>query len=237
VPAALISIVVPVYNEQATVGLVIDNLLRMPLPAAREIIVVNDGSRDGTRAALDALDGRHAELHIVHVQQNRGKGYAVRVGFGRATGTVTAIQDADLELDPTQLAGLVAPILSGDADVVYGSRFLNGAGEASGIGLAGNRLLTGLTNLLFGTALTDMETCYKVMRTEIARSLTLRCNRFDIEPEITAQLLLRGHRIVEKPVRFTPRTKSAGKKIRWHDGFEAVKVLVTQRVRGRSKTG
>lgn len=231
-PADLISIVVPVYNEESTIGTVIERLLTMPLPAEREIIVVNDGSRDGTRQALDALDGRSPALKIVHIQVNRGKGHAVRVGFGRATGTVTAIQDADLELDPSQLAALVAPILSGECDVVYGSRFLHGAGEASGIGLAGNRLLTGITNALFRTSLTDMETCYKVMRTEIARSLRLEANRFDIEPEITAQLILRGHRIVERPVRFSPRDKAAGKKIRWHDGFDAVKVLVQQRLRG-----
>lgn len=230
--ADLISIVVPVYNEESTIGTVVERLLTMPLPAAREIIVVNDGSRDGTKAALDALDGRSPALTVVHVQVNRGKGHAVRVGFGRATGTVTAIQDADLELDPGQLADLVAPILAGECDVVYGSRFLEGAGKASGIGLAGNKLLTGITNAIYRTSLTDMETCYKVMRTEIARSLRLEANRFDIEPEITAQLILRGHRIVERPVRFSPRDKAAGKKIRWHDGFDAIRVLVGQRLRG-----
>mgnify|MGYP003353248096 CR=1 FL=1 len=133
-PADLISIVVPVYNEEATIGLVIERLLTMPLPAEREIIVVNDGSRDGTRAVLDAIDGRSPALQIVHIEENRGKGHAVRVGFARARGTVTAIQDADLELDPTQLAGLVAPILAHECDVIYGSRFLHGAGAASGIG-------------------------------------------------------------------------------------------------------
>lgn len=230
--ADLISIIVPVYNEEATIATVVRQLLSVPLPAPREIIVVNDGSRDGTQAALDALTEAIPSLRIVHVQQNRGKGHAVRVGFARATGTITAIQDADLELDPAQLAGLVAPILAGEADVVYGSRFLNGAGAASGVGLAGNRLLTALTNLLYGTSLTDMETCYKVMRTEIARSLPLECNRFDIEPEITAQLVLRGHRIVERAVLFTPRSKAAGKKIRWRDGFQAVHVLVSSRLRG-----
>ena len=143
---------------------------------------------------------------------------------------MTAIQDADLELDPTQLAGLVAPILAHECDVIYGSRFLHGAGAASGIGLAGNRFLTAVTNLLYGSSLTDMETCYKVMRTSIARGLQLEANRFDIEPEITAQLLLRGHQIVERAVRFAPRDKAAGKKMRWHDGFDALRVLVSQRL-------
>jgi glycosyltransferase involved in cell wall biosynthesis len=233
VPAELISIVVPVYNEEATIGTVIRLLLTMPLPAPREIIVVNDGSRDGTRKALEALQSSTTEpgmLDVVHLPKNRGKGHAVRTGFARARGTVIAIQDADLELDPTQLSGLVAPILASTATVVYGSRFLNGAGEASGIGLLGNRMLTSLTNVLYGSSLTDMETCYKVMRTEVARSLTLTCDRFDIEPEITAQLLRRGHGIEEQAVRFSPRTKAAGKKIRWRDGFQAIKVLITSRL-------
>lgn len=235
VSADLISIVVPVYNEEATIGTVIRLLLAMPLPAPRQIIVVNDGSRDGTRDVLEALSAEPS-LEVVHLTSNRGKGHAVRAGLARARGTVVAIQDADLELDPTQLAGLVAPILSGTVSVVYGSRFMNGAGAASGIGLLGNRLLTGLTNLLYGSSLTDMETCYKMMRTEVARSLTLTCDRFDIEPEITAQLLRRGHRIEEHAVRFTPRTKAAGKKIRWRDGFQAIKLLVTSRLAARRRT-
>ena len=231
-PAELISIIVPVYNEEATIAAVVRRLLTLPLPAPREVIVVNDGSHDGTRQALDtldSLDGDPSALRVLHLERNRGKGHAVRVGFGEARGTVTAIQDADLELDPAQLADLVAPILAGTAEVVYGSRFLHGAGEAGGVGLIGNRALTSLTNLLYGSSLTDMETCYKVMRTAVARSLTLRCDRFDIEPEITAQLLRRGHRILELPVRFTPRTRAAGKKIRWRDGVQAIQVLVSQR--------
>ena len=155
--ADLISIIVPVYNEESTIATVIDLLRTVPLPAAREIIVVNDGSRDGTRATLDAIDGRFPEVSIVNVPENRGKGHAIRVGLARTRGSVAAIQDADLELDPSQLGSLVAPILAGDADVVYGSRFLTGAGAASGIALAGNRLLTWLTNVLYGSSLTDID--------------------------------------------------------------------------------
>ena len=226
--AELISIIVPVYNEAATVAAVIDRLLTIDLPAAREIIVVNDGSTDATRTVLDGITPT-AQLTIVHADENRGKGHAIRLGLNSARGTIVAIQDADLELDPAQLADLVAPLLRGEATVVYGSRFLAGAPAAPALTLAANRLLTGLTNVLYGASLTDMETCYKIMRADVARALTLRADRFDIEPEITAKLLRAGHRILERPVHFTPRSRAAGKKIGWRDGFKAIQVLVKHR--------
>ena len=226
----LISIIVPVYNEGATIGQVIRRLLEIDLPAPREIIVVNDGSSDSTRSVLDGLDGTHASLVIIHADRNQGKGAAVRTGLARSRGTVTAIQDADLELDPGQIADLVAPILRGQADVVYGSRFLQGSSGVPAISRAANGILTGLTNLLFGSSLTDMETCYKIMRGDVARSLPLTANRFDIEPEITASLLQRRHRIMERPVSFTPRSRAAGKKIGWRDGVHAVGVLLRHRL-------
>jgi len=227
----LVSIVVPVFNEAGTVTAVIERLLTIEFPAPREIIVVNDGSTDGTRAALDRMPPDPA-VQIVHVDRNRGKGYAVRQGFVRARGSVVAIQDADLELDPAQLPDLVGPVLRGEADVVYGSRFLHPT-TAPFITVAGNRVLTALTNVLFGSSLTDMETCYKVMRGDVARGLVLSADRFDIEPEITARLLLGGHRIIERPVRFDARTRLAGKKMRWRDGWMALRVLVAERLRGR----
>jgi glycosyltransferase involved in cell wall biosynthesis len=225
---ALISIIVPVFNEAGTVAAVVDRLLSIDLPAPREIIVVNDGSSDRTREVLDALP-RLPQVAIVHVEQNRGKGHAVRLGLSRARGTVIAIQDADLELDPAQIATLVTPVLDGRADVVYGSRFLGGRPDAPMMTLAGNRALTTLTNLLFGSSLTDMETCYKVMRGDIARGLRLTADRFDIEPEITARLLMGGHRIVELPVRFDARSRAAGKKMRWRDGWMALRMLAARR--------
>jgi glycosyltransferase involved in cell wall biosynthesis len=228
---ALVSIIVPVFNEAATVAAVVDRLLTIQFLASREIIVVDDGSTDGTRAALERL-APEAAVQIVHVDRNRGKGYAVRQGFARARGSVIAIQDADLELDPAQLPDLIGPVLRGEADVVYGSRFLRPT-SAPFMTIAGNRLLTALTNLLFGASLTDMETCYKVMRGDIARGLVLSADRFDIEPEITARLLLGGYRIVERPVRFDARSRSAGKKMRWRDGWMALRVLIAQRLRGR----
>ena len=150
---------------------------------------------------------------MIHLPDNRGKGHAVRMGIARSTGTVVAIQDADLELDPAQISQLVAPILSGEADVVYGSRFL-AASSSVGVSRMGDLALTWATNVLFGSALTDMETCYKAMRGEVARGLRLTADRFEIEPEITARLLLGGFRLVERPITFSPRSRAAGKKMR-----------------------
>ena len=227
----LISIIVPVYNEARTVRQVIERLLQVPLPAPREIIVVNDGSTDGTREVLDSIAPVDGVLSIVHASVNGGKGSALRIGFSRARGTIVAIQDADLELDPVQLASLVQPILDGDADVVYGSRFLNGRPPGPWLSVAANRGLTWFTNVLFRGRLTDMETCYKIMAAPVARSLELESNRFDIEPEITAKLLRQRRRIVERPVKFDPRNRASGKKIGWRDGVHAIAVLLKYRFR------
>ena len=228
----LLSIIVPVYNEVRTVRAVIDRLLTIELPVDREIVVVDDGSTDGTREVLRGIAGNDITVHILEAERNCGKGSAIRRGLQHARGSIVAIQDADLELDPAQLAELVAPILAGETDVVYGSRFLEPSTRAPWITLAANRFLTGVTNLLFGASLTDMETCYKVVRADVARALDLRANRFEIEPEITARLLRRGHRIRELPVRFEARTRRQGKKIGWRDGVRALQVLVRERFRG-----
>jgi hypothetical protein len=225
----LLSILVPVYNEAKTVRQVVERLLEIPLPVAREIVVVNDGSTDGTREVLDAIAPVPGVLSVVHAQANGGKGSAIRIGLEMARGTIIAIQDADLELDPMQIADLVQPIVDGDAEVVYGSRFLAGRPAGPWLSVAANRALTGVTNVLFGARLTDMETCYKLMRMPIARSLKLESNRFDIEPEITAKLLRQGRRIIERPVRFDPRSRAGGKKIGWRDGFHAIAVLFKYR--------
>jgi glycosyltransferase involved in cell wall biosynthesis len=225
----LISIIVPVYNEVRTVGAVVDRLLSIALPAAREILVVNDGSTDGTREALDQLTPHPGVLRVLHAPINGGKGSAIRIGFANARGSVFAIQDADLELDPAQLASLVQPILDGRSRIVYGSRFMAGRPAAPWLSIVANRTLTAVTNLLYGARITDMETCYKVMTAEVARGLSLQANRFDIEPEITAKLLRAGHTILELPVTFEPRSRAQGKKIGWRDGVQAIRVLVRHR--------
>ena len=230
----LLSIIVPVYNERTTIRSVLDRLLSIELPLAREIIAVNDGSRDGTASELDAAAHGNPLITVVHLEQNGGKGVALRTGLARTRGSIVAIQDADLELDPAQLATLVGPVLRGEADAVYGSRFTRSSAHVPLMTRFGNASLTMLTNVLYGSSLTDMETCYKVMRGDLARSLTLTASRFEIEPEITVSLLNRGVRIVELPVTFSPRSRAAGKKIRWRDGLAAVDVLVKHRL-GRTQ--
>lgn len=224
-----LSIIVPVYNEARTVRAVIDRLLTIDLPVPREILVVDDGSTDGTGDVLARAAGEGLAVTVIRMPQNGGKGTAIRAGLARATGTIVAIQDADLELDPAQLAVLLQPIVSGQANVVFGSRFLDGTARAPRMTIAGNRMLTAATNLLYGSAITDMETCYKIMRADIALSLKLDASRFEIEPQITARLLRGGHHIHELPVHFAPRSKAEGKKIKWRDGVHALQVLLRER--------
>lgn len=227
----LLSIIVPVYNEARTVRAVVERLLEIELPVDREILVVDDGSTDGTRDVLDRIEADRLAVAVMRAERNGGKGSAIRRGLARVTGTIVAIQDADLELDPQQLAMLVAPIVRRETTVVYGSRFLSNRSKAPWITVVGNRVLTAVTNVLYGSALTDMETCYKLMRTDVARSLRLTADGFDIEPEITARLLSGGHTIRELPVRFDPRSRAQGKKVKWRDGVRALQVLFAERFR------
>lgn len=228
--AMKLSIVVPVFNEETTVAQVIERVRALELPVDKEIIVVNDGSSDGTSAALRPF----RDLPDVRVHEsvvNLGKGASVRIGFKLATGDLVGIQDADLELDPSEYQRLLVPLLDGSADVVFGSRFLGGGQKGALPFYLANRALSGLTNVLYGSRLTDIETCYKVFRREVLQSLTLRAARFEIEPEVTAQVLKRHFRVVELPIGYNPRSRAQGKKISWRDGFSAVYTLIDQRLK------
>ncbi len=221
-----VSIVVPVRNERDTVMELLDRLRAVDCGMPKEIIVVDGASTDGTREALATLEGE-PDVVLVLEDEARGKGRAVRTGFARATGDIVMIQDADLELDPSQIPSLLAPILSGASDVVYGSRFKgSGKGPAPLVGYVGNKGLTWTANLLYGKHLTDILTCYKVMRAEVLRDLVLRCDGFDIDAEITCALLRAGHRIVEVPVTFEPRGVEDGKKLTPGVGWGVLRAIV-----------
>lgn len=226
-----LSIIVPVFNERATVLEVLDRV--SAIDAEAEIIVVDDGSTDGTRDLL-VERARRTDRRIVLVQHpvNRGKGAALTSGVGRATGEYVIIQDADLEYDPADYTKLLAVVDARQAEAVYGSRFGGALSSMSLRHRIGNRLLTGLTNLLYGSSLTDMETCYKLIRRSLFEKLAIACNRFDVEPEITAKLLRAGVAIHEVPISYAGRSFAEGKKISWIDFVSAVWTLVRLRVSG-----
>lgn len=215
-----ISVLMPVYNERDTILKIVDRVRTVGLH--QEIVIVDDCSTDGTRDLLIELD-KDADVRVVLQGYNRGKGAALRTAMENATGDVLIIQDADLEYDPTDYAKLIEPIERREADVVYGSRFLeNAEQDPSWWHRFGNRLLTAVSNLTTGQRLTDMETCYKVFRREVLRGMVLRENRFGFEPEFTAKLARRKCRIVERPVRYDSRGYEEGKKIGVRDGLKAI---------------
>lgn len=222
----LLSVVMPVYNERYTIDEIIRRVLAVSLRI--ELIVVDDCSTDGTSAMLDALQ---SELHFKLLRQpvNQGKGAALRRGFAAVTGDIVVIQDADLEYSPEEYPELIELICQGRADVVYGSRFLGRHRVFLFTHYLGNRLLNIVTNVLYNTMLTDMETCYKVMTVGVLRSITLHSNGFGIEPEITAKVFKRGYRVYEIPITYDGRGYKEGKKITWRDGFVALWVLLKYR--------
>jgi len=245
-----LSILIPAYNEKQTiqgilarvraVDLVVevqDGSLDCSLPAdvkglvrlEKEIIVVDDGSTDGTRGILQQ-EAEQEDVRVFFHETNQGKGAAVRTAIQHATGDILLIQDADLEYDPRDYPALLQPIIEGRADVVYGSRFLGGPRKAMLFWhAAGNKLLTFITNILYDAILSDMETCYKVFRSDVIKDIPLHARRFEFEPEVTAKVLKRGHRIYEVPIAYTGREYEEGKKITWRDGPSALWTLIKYR--------
>jgi glycosyltransferase involved in cell wall biosynthesis len=222
-----LTVIIPIYNEARTIPTLLDRVLATGL--IYEIILVDDGSSDGTRDFLSSLDGQQGIRAILH-EKNQGKGAAVRTGIASATGDVILIQDADLEYDPRDYPVLLKPIEEGLADVVYGSRFLGGPRRAVMFWhMIANKLLTLETNLLYNTILSDIETGYKVFRCEVLQRIKLRANRFDFEPEFTAKILKHKVRIYEVPISFNPRDYSDGKKITLKDAFYATWTLFKYR--------
>lgn len=232
-----LSVIIPVYNEAQTLQALVDKVrsVRVPLDAhdpdgpalEQEIILVDDASTDGTDQVIAQL-GFPGLIKLRH-EKNRGKGAAIRTAIAAVSGDYAIIQDADLEYSPDDYPAMLRPLLEKHADVVYGSRFLGPHRAFNFTHMLGNKFLTLLTNILYNTILTDMETCYKAFRSDVLKSLPLRSDRFNIEPEITAKVLKRRCRVVEVPISYFGRDFSEGKKITWRDGFPAVWALLRYR--------
>jgi glycosyltransferase involved in cell wall biosynthesis len=223
-----LSVIVPVYNERNTVVEILRRMRLVDLPMDREFIVVNDGSNDGTHQVLTQLGD--STVKILTHPENRGKGAAIRTGLEHVTGDLVLIQDADLEYDPEDWPRLIAPMLKGRAKVVYGSRITGEHRNMLYLHWVGNKLLSLATNLLYNTTLSDMETCYKLFDREVLRGITIKSDRFDFEPEITAKVLRQHIRIYEVPISYAGREFEEGKKITWRDGFAALVALFKYRV-------
>jgi len=231
VRAEKISIIIPIYNEIGTLKEILDQIEKAEFCSLeKEIVMVDDASKDGTRELLKELENLN-KYKIYYHAQNMGKGAAIRTALSYTTGDVIVIQDADLEYDPSDYNDLVKLIIEDKADVVYGSR-LTGSKPARSfkfLHLIGNKFLTLLTNLLYDTTLTDMETCYKAFRSDVIKNITIKSNRFDFEPEITAKVLKRKYHLYEAPISYYGRDYHEGKKITWKDGFGAIRALVKYR--------
>jgi glycosyltransferase involved in cell wall biosynthesis len=224
-----LSVIMPVYNEQATLRQILSQVRSVQLPGiSKEILVVDDGSTDSSAEILQE-EAEEGDLHVIYHDRNRGKGAAVRTAIDQATGDLMVIQDADLEYDPRDYPALIQPIVEGRVSVVYGSRFLGPRKAMLFWHMLGNKLLTLTTNILYNTILSDMETCYKCFRADVIRDIPLRSRRFEFEPEVTAKVLNRGHRIFEVPISYYGREYHEGKKITWRDAPLAFWTLIKYR--------
>lgn len=224
----LLTVLIPAFNERDTILPAIRRVLESPVE--KEVLVVDDASTDGTSEILRSqVEGRLPGVRVVFLQRNGGKGAAIRAAIPHIRGDWVVIQDADLEYDPAEFPRLLRPVLEEGAEIVYGSRFLQGRPRMRLPNRAINWLLARMVRLLYGAPLTDEATCYKLFRTSVLRSLPLACQRFEFCPEVTAKALRRGHRIVEVAISYEPRTIAQGKKIRWHDGVVAIWTLLRLR--------
>jgi glycosyltransferase involved in cell wall biosynthesis len=219
-----LSVIVPVYNERATVAEVIRRVRAVDLPLVLNVIVVDDGSSDGTDKVLAAIED--STVRVLTHDTNRGKGAAIRTGLSHARGDLVLIQDADLEYDPDDWPRMIDPIMKGKANVVYGSRFTGEHLNMLPLHWLGNRFLSLVTNVLYSTTLSDLESCYKLFDRRVLEGITIESDGFDFEPEITAKVLRRGHRIYEVPISYAGREITDGKKITWRDGVAALRALV-----------
>jgi glycosyltransferase involved in cell wall biosynthesis len=226
-----LSIVIPVYNEAATIEELLDAVYRVPLTLETEVITVNDCSKDGTGDVLEKLKAKFPAMRVLHHEVNKGKGAALRTGFAAATGDLVIIQDADLEYDPNDYIHLLAPILDGHADVVFGSRFIGGGAHRVLYfwHMIGNKMLTMFSNMMTNLNLTDMEVCYKAFKRDVLKGIVIRENRFGFEVEITAKVAKKKCRVYEVPVSYYGRDYSEGKKITWRDGISALRCIIKYR--------
>jgi glycosyltransferase involved in cell wall biosynthesis len=222
-----LSVIVPVFNERSTVAEIVRRMRSVDLPVDREIVLVDDGSYDGTGDVLTQL--HDSTVRVLKHGENRGKGASIRTGLESATGDIVLVQDADLEYDPEDWPRLLAPLLKGRARVVYGSRFTGERRNMLFLHWVGNRFLSLVTNILYNSTLSDMETCYKLFDRRVLDGMRLKADRFDFEPEFTAKVLRRGIRIYEVPISYAGREPYEGKKITWHDGVTALWTLVKYR--------
>ncbi len=225
----ILTVIITSYNEEKTIGRVLDKVLEIPLDFEKEIIVVDGDSSDGTRAILKDYAARSRNIKLILEEKREGKGAAIHKGFKAATGDIVIIQDADLELDPGEYPRLLKPIQENKADVVYGSRFKNGRGLTRMGSYIGNQTITWLVNILFFKTLTDIATCYKVFKREAINGLEFTCKGFDFDAEITCRLLKSGKKILEIPVSYMPRSHEEGKKLNWTAGLTSIKIILTSR--------
>jgi len=224
-----LSIIIPIYNEKETIMELLDRIKNVGLKKEYEILMIDDGSKDGTRELLEKLKDEK-KYKIFFKDKNSGKGESLKLGFKNAVGDYVIVQDADLEYDPKDYLKLLDEIEKNKKTVVYGSRFMGNYKDMSSLHYFGNQFLTLITNLLYGVKLTDMETCYKLFPRELIQNMKLRASRFEFEPEVTAKIIKKGYKIKEVPISYAGRSHSEGKKITWRDGFSAIFSLLKYRV-------